>query len=97
MKLVFFPNQGSTIPAAGTRTSASQVDQALEGLVQLVSLEFRCACGGCGEMPLIECNCDMPRGAAEQKRYIREKLKEGLPPQEVIEMVEELFGHRMKG
>jgi len=96
VKLVVFPNNDNTITAR-THTTASQVDESVEGLVQLVALEFRCACGGCGEMPLIECSCDMPRGAIEQKNYIREKLKKGLPPQQVIEMVDELFGHRMKG
>jgi hypothetical protein len=66
-------------------------------MVQLVVSEFRCACGGCGELPLLDCNCDMPRGALEEKRYIRSKLQEGVPVDRVIQMVEGLYGHRMSG
>jgi hypothetical protein len=70
--------------------------ESVERMVQLVASDFRCACGKCGELPLIDCECDMPRGAIEEKLYIREKLEQGLPAQKVIEMVDELYGHRMK-
>jgi hypothetical protein len=70
--------------------------ESVERMVQLVASNFRCACGKCGELPLIGCECDLPRGAIEEKLYIREKLEQGLPVQKVIEMVDELYGHRMK-
>ena len=54
-----------------------------------------CACGGCGELPLVECDCDMPRGALEAKAYIRAKLEEGLSVESVIRLVDEVYGHRI--
>lgn len=72
-------------------------DDSMERQIQLVASNFRCACGGCGELPLIECTCDMPRGAIEEKAFIREKLKEGFAIDQVIERVEREYGHRIKG
>ena len=57
--------------------------------------QFRCACGGCGELPLVECECDMPRGAQTEKAFVREKLEQGLTVDEVIQAVDELYGHRI--
>ena len=96
VKLLLFPTLDNRSTTRTNETSA-RADEPLEGLVQLVASEFRCACGGCGELPLIDCDCDMPRGAIEEKNYIRERISEGLPPQKVIEMVDELYGHRDKG
>ena len=73
----------------------SSVDPSLENKVQLVAAEFKCACGGCGELPLIVCDCDMPRGAVEEKAFIREKLKEGLPVDQVIQSLETKYGLRI--
>jgi len=73
------------------------VDDAMERQVQLVASNFRCACGGCGELPLIECNCDMPRGAIEEKAFIREKLREGFTIDQLIQWVEKEYGHRIAG
>jgi cytochrome c-type biogenesis protein CcmH/NrfF len=72
-------------------------DDSMERQIQLVASNFRCACGGCGELPLIECNCDMPRGALEEKGFIREKLKEGLTIDQVIQWVEREYGLRIAG
>ena len=61
--------------------------------VQLVASRFRCACGGCGELPLDECTCDMPRGAVEEKNFIRNKLQQGLTVDQVVRAVDEKYGH----
>jgi len=60
--------------------------------VQLVASRFRCACGGCGELPLDECTCDMPRGAVEEKNFIRDKLQQGLTVDQVVKAVNEKYG-----
>lgn len=73
------------------------IDDSLEREVQLVASNFRCACGGCGELPLIACECDMPRGALEEKKFIREKLKEGFTVDQVIQRVEGKYGLRRAG
>ena len=75
-------------PAEGTNSN-------LTGQVQLVAANFRCACGGCGELFLIDCTCDMPRGAKEEKDFIRQKLKKGLSVDEVITLVDKEYGHRI--
>lgn len=77
------------IPTGSTLTTNSVEDQVLQ-----VALNFKCACGGCGELPLAECQCDMPKGAVEEKRFIRTKLAEGYTVPEVIELVDQEYGHR---
>jgi hypothetical protein len=77
------------VPASTTLTTNSVEDQVLQ-----VALNFKCACGGCGELPLAECQCDMPKGAVEEKRFIRTKLAEGYTVPEVIELVDQEYGHR---
>ncbi|MGD2096757.1 MAG: hypothetical protein PVG35_04205 [Desulfobacterales bacterium] len=67
----------------------------LTGQVQLVAANFRCACGGCGELFLIDCTCDMPRGAKEEKDFIRQKLEQGLSVDQVITLVDKEYGHRI--
>jgi len=76
-------------PAPSLLTSNSVEDQ-----VRLVALNFKCACGGCGELPLAECQCDMPQGAVEEKSFIRTKLGEGYTVPQVIELVDKKYGHR---
>ena len=56
---------------------------------------FKCACGGCGEDPLETCTCDMPKGAVEEKNFIREKLAEGFTVEQVIELLDKKYGHRV--
>ena len=75
--------------------TASGVNPDIVGQVQLVAANFRCACGGCGELFLIDCTCDMPRGAKEEKDFIRRYLQQGLSVDEVITLVETEYGHRI--
>lgn len=72
--------------------SMSEVDEAK---VIAVARNFKCACGGCGELPLETCECDMPRGSVEEKKFIREKLAEGLTVEQVIELLDKKYGHRI--
>jgi hypothetical protein len=73
-------------------TSAVKVDEAK---VIAVAKNFKCACGGCGELPLETCTCDMPKGAVEEKNFIREKLAEGFTVEQVIELLDKKYGHRV--
>lgn len=66
-----------------------------EAQVAAVARNFACACEGCGELPLAQCNCDMPRGALEEKKFIREKLAEGKTVGEVIVLLDKQYGHRL--
>ncbi len=66
----------------------------IEEKINIVAKEFRCACEGCGELQLIVCKCDMPRGAVEEKQFIRENLEKGLKVDEVIRLVEKKYGYR---
>ena len=94
LKAVFLPT-----PSVGTNVSnyqpAAGANSNLAGQVQLVAANFRCACGGCGELFLIDCTCDMPRGAKEEKDFIRKNLQQGLHVDEVITLVEKEYGHRI--
>lgn len=92
-KMVFSPVSVSGIDPTHDQIRLS--DAAIESRVRLVAANFRCACGGCGELFLIDCTCDMPRGAAEEKRFIREKLQQGLTVDQVVNMVEKEYGHRI--
>jgi cytochrome c-type biogenesis protein CcmH/NrfF len=75
-----------------TSTPMAKVDEAQ---VTAVAKNFKCACGGCGELPLVTCNCDMPKGSVEEKRFIREKLAEGFAVEQVIEQLDKKYGHRV--
>jgi cytochrome c-type biogenesis protein CcmH/NrfF len=83
-------NNGSTIvqPAAGKNPN-------LESQVKLVAANFKCACGQCGELFLIDCTCDMPRGAVEEKSYIRNQLRQGMTVDQVITLLDKKYGHRI--
>jgi hypothetical protein len=94
-KAAFFASPGQR-GSSTTNPTPLKGSDSVETMIQLVASDFRCACGKCGELPLIDCDCDMPRGAIEEKLYIREKLEQGYPARKVIEMVDELYGHRMK-
>jgi cytochrome c-type biogenesis protein CcmH/NrfF len=97
IKIVFFPPQATLINPSVTESyqTQSQTSDPLNSQIRLVTANFRCACGGCGELPLIDCTCDMPRGAVEEKAYIRDQLKKGLTVEQVISRVEEKYGHRI--
>jgi len=79
----------TVVPTATTLVTNSAEDQ-----VRQVAVNFKCACGGCGELPLAECQCDMPKGAVEEKNFIRTKLAEGYTVPEVIELLDQEYGHR---
>ena len=92
-KMTFFSTEApSGSPAIYEATSKGM--ESFEREVQLISSNFKCACGGCGELPLIECTCDMPRGAQEEKGFMRRMLKEGLSVEKVIELVDQKYGHK---
>jgi cytochrome c-type biogenesis protein CcmH/NrfF len=80
----------TVVPTATTLATNSAADQ-----VRQVAVNFKCACGGCGELPLAECQCDMPKGAVEEKSFIRTKLAEGYTVPEVIDQVDQKYGHRV--
>jgi cytochrome c-type biogenesis protein CcmH/NrfF len=82
-------------PATVIQPVAAPAADPLESQVLQVASNFRCACGGCGELPLAECVCSMSRGAVEEKAFIRGKLKEGLSAPEVIDLVDKQYGLRM--
>jgi hypothetical protein len=93
----------TNVPLDSSYTASPEVDRSprpsvtaasLEDRIRQVASNFRCACGGCGELPLVECTCDMPRGAVEEKRFIRRKLEEGLPVERVVQLVEQTYGLR---
>lgn len=86
------PNIG---PGASNYQNVAGNASDLEGQVRLVTANFRCACGGCGELFLIDCTCDMPRGAKEEKDFIRRHLQQGLSTDAVITLVEKEYGHRI--
>ena len=94
IKALFSPSPG--ISATGQNFQrVSGKNAALESEVQLVAANFRCACGGCGELFLIDCTCDMPRGAKEEKDFILRNLRQGLSIDEVITLVDNEYGHRI--
>jgi len=80
---------------AAPHYAAAPTKSALDSQIKLVTANFKCACGGCGELPLIDCTCDMPRGAVEEKDFIRNKLNQGLSVDQVIQEVEKVYGHRI--
>ncbi len=83
---------GSNSAAAVTTTAAVNVDEAQ---VIAVARNFKCACGGCGELPLATCQCEMPKGSVEEKRFIREKLAEGYTVEQVIEQLDKKYGRKV--
>ena len=94
VKLVFSPVSG-----AGTGVAAYQGNSSgnavLESRVQLVTANFKCACGQCGELFLVDCTCDMSRGAKEEKDFIRNKLRQGLSVDQVVDLVAVEYGHKI--
>lgn len=95
--LTLFEKERSPVLPEGS-TSAPLPRPALnveEEAVISVAKNFKCPCGGCGELPLATCECDMPRGAVEVKNFIREKLAGGFSKEQVIELVDKQYGHRI--
>ncbi len=81
-------------PATG-QLATSTATNSIEDQVRQVAVNFKCACEGCGELPLAECQCDMPKGAVEEKSFIRAKLTEGYTVPQVIELVDKKYGLRV--
>ena len=95
MLKALFSSAPNISPGATDYQNVSGKDSDLGGQVRLVTANFRCACGGCGELFLIDCTCDMPRGAKEEKDFIRRNLQQGLSVDEVVTLVEKEYGHRI--
>jgi hypothetical protein len=97
VKLAITFSKGGTpskLNSAPVLTSAPTV-KVDEGQVIAVARNFKCACGGCGELPLATCECDMPKGAIEEKNFIRGKLAEGFTVKQVVELLDKNYGHRV--
>lgn len=91
---IFFETESSP----GLSSSSASVSRSInidDADVIAVAKNFKCACGRCGELPLATCNCDMPMGSIEEKRFIREKLAEGYTAEQVIDLLDKKYGHRV--
>jgi enamine deaminase RidA (YjgF/YER057c/UK114 family) len=89
------PIQPITGQSPAVQKATSTATNSIEDQVRQVALNFKCACEGCGELPLAECQCDMPKGAVEEKSFIRTKLTEGYTVPQVIELVDKKYGFRV--
>jgi hypothetical protein len=94
VKMAFSPVSVSGVGSKNYQ-SYSNGNAALESRVRLVATNFRCACGGCGELFLIDCTCDMPRGAIEEKDFICNQLQQSLTVEQVVILVEKEYGHKI--
>jgi len=90
-----FFKEGSRSGLSSSSATVSRSINVDEAEVLAVAKNFKCACGGCGELPLVTCQCEMPKGSVEEKRFIREKLAEGFTVEQVIELLNEKYGHRV--
>ena len=93
VKLFFFQPRPAANPVAPVQASSPEEDT-LKWDLWLVASKFRCACGGCRDLPLNDCTCNMPRGALEEKAFIRDKLHGGLSVVQVIDLVDKKYGHK---
>ena len=93
-KMFYSPVSGDNSGSAMFQSAAGN-NANLEGQIRLVAANFKCACGQCGELFLIDCTCDMPRGAVEEKNYIRNKLRQGLTVDQVITLMDQEYGHKI--
>ncbi len=89
------PIQPATGQSPAVQSATSVATNPIEDQVLQVAVNFKCACEGCGELPLAECQCDMPKGAVEEKSFIRTKLVEGYTIPQVIELVDKKYGLRV--
>jgi len=94
IKMVYSP-ASATNPGWAVFQTASGNNANLENQVRLVAANFKCACGQCGELFLIDCTCDMPRGAVEEKNFIRNKLRQGMAVDQVISLMDQTYGHKI--
>ena len=89
-----YPGGQKSLESASSPLLSASAGRVSAAQVAAVAKNFACACEGCGELPLAECNCDMPRGAVEEKKFIREKLAEGNTVEQVIVLLDKKYGHR---
>lgn len=93
--IVYSPARQPAVPTmVEVRSPGAPVDASLNSRILEVASNFRCACEGCNELPLDECSCEIPRGAKEEKDFIRAQLENGLSVDQVIAMVEAEYGLR---
>ena len=92
--MVYLPIAGSRVDSANNQIKSS-ANANIESQVKLVAANFRCACGGCGELFLVDCTCDMPQGAKEEKDFFRSKLRQGLTVDQVTDLVDQKYGHKI--
>jgi cytochrome c-type biogenesis protein CcmH/NrfF len=95
VKMLFSPVSGGEPLSTANFQRASSGSSQIESQVKLVAANFRCACGGCGELFLVDCTCDMARGAKEEKDFIRNKLQQGLSIDQVVDLVDREYGHKI--
>ena len=86
--------QPATVQPIAIQPATSAASNSMEEQVRQVAVNFKCACGGCGELPLAECQCDMASGAVEEKSFIRTKLLEGYSVPQVVDLLDEKYGHK---
>ena len=94
VKMVFAPVSGAGTGAAASQGYSSG-NAVLESRIKLVAANFKCACGQCGELFLVDCTCDMLRGAKEEKDFIRNKLRQGLSVDQVVNLVDKEYRHKI--
>ena len=92
---ITFSKGGGLSKLSSAPVLTSSTVEVNEAQVIAVAKNFKCACGGCGELPLATCQCEMPKGSVEEKRFIREKLAEGFTVEQVIEQLDKKYGHRV--
>jgi hypothetical protein len=93
-KIIFAPRSAPRTGGSDSQTVSSG-GRVIDSQIKLVAANFRCACGGCGELFLVDCTCDMPRGAVEEKSFIRDRLQQGLTVDQVVNLVDQEYGHKI--
>ncbi len=55
-----------------------------------IAKQFACSCGSCNERNLAICTCSV---AVTTKTFIEKNLKNGVPANDVIRLIKDLYGH----
>lgn len=80
-------------PGGDQHASADQArphhDESYSAMTFLVSTQFNCSCGDCND---VVSNCTCPTAKAT-KDYIDQKVQQGYPKEEIIDLVKDAFGH----
>ncbi len=63
--------------------------------VQRIAANFYCPCEKCGIISLDKCTCDIEKGSVEVKSFIINLLDKEFSEEEVIQKVDEVYGHRI--